>query len=1183
MAKVNWTHNQEKFIKAKRGPILVSAAAGSGKTASIVERVAKRLSDTDLPSLSTARLLMTTFSNAAANEMLSRIESRLTEKFLENPEDKNLQDQLDDIFNAQISTIHAFCIKVVRENFSKLGLFCDFHIINASENEILKGKIANRVVEKAYAEGDSEFLGLVELICDSRNDSNLTSVILKLYHKVIAMPFPFDVIENWLDLSKPNEKSYEKSIEIIVSAVNRNISFAKEICKRHLENWDHPKNIIIKEDNDNLNKLTQFLSCRKIDEAYETAKSIRFLNTSFPRKDVDPFLMEQIKNERKIAKSAIEKAADLLAYSSFDSFCDDQNFLFPSLKKLFELLKEFINEYAAAKREKNAIDFNDAEQFMLELLWQKNDSGEYEETDLAKELKGRFDEIYIDEYQDVNLAQEKIFEAISHKNGNVFMVGDVKQSIYRFRQADSELFESKKNSFAKYDGENFPAKIFFDSNFRSREGITEFVNDIFLKIMSRETCGMDYTDDDALKPSGTFPKTDNQNVSLLFYDSAEGTNSNERKEQEALIVARKIKELVDGKFQVADGKDKLRDCQYRDFCILLRSDVGKFSVFEKALDSLGIRSVTECEGDDLLSSREILIVLSLLKAINNPFDDVALCGAMMSPVFLFNPKELALIRAGKRRKNQSLFSSVNMKAEEGDEKCREFLEKFRMLQNIAAGQNVDSLLMTIYNEFSIYNMAGAMSDGETRMNNLDTLRFYARQFEENGYKGLGGFLRFVDSIAENDGTKLKAVKSVENSNAVKIMTIHKSKGLEFPICIIAHTVGQFNTMDLNSSIQINKNRGIAVKVNKEKLGISYSPLSFKATRLLEEEALIAEEMRTLYVALTRAKEKLIIPIVDEKMPDKFGAISARVGGSLDFALRERKRFSDWLLLSLFNKSSLKPAIQEYLGDNAEINGTGHFETEIIRDLDTEIIDDEIVREEADSEIIDILIENSQYSYPFKEQISIPSKFSASEISKSDIFFTSDENSLDKSFDFTSRPDFMRDEKMSGAERGTVLHTFMQFANFERAVQDVDAEIENVVNHGHLTREEANIIDKDKVEVFLNSELCRRILNSEACFKEYKFMFGVESSRFKGLYNANDTVIIQGVADLVFIEGKNAVIVDYKTDRVNSEDELTEKYSLQLSIYKTAIEKAFGLEVKECLIYSLSLGKQIKVNIEDSVF
>ena len=1180
MAKVNWTDAQKKFINAKRGPVLVSAAAGSGKTASIVERVSKRLSDKEMSPLSTNRLLMTTFSNAAANEMLSRIEAKLTEKLLENPEDKELQDQLDDIFNAQISTIHSFCIKVVRENFSKLGLFCDFHIINEAENEILKGKIANRVVENAYVENSPEFLGLVELICDSRSDSNLASIILKLYQKVIAMPFPFDVIDGWLELSKPTSESYEKNMAVLISAVSRNIGFARELCKKHLNEWEHPKRSIIQEDLDNLDKLSAFLSSGETEKAYEMAKSLRFYNNSFPRKVDDPELVNKIKRQRNAAKFALEKAADLIAYSSYESFCDDQNFLFPSLNKLFELLKEFLKEYAAAKREKNAIDFNDAEQFMLELLWQKNENGEYVQTSLANELKDRFDEIYIDEYQDVNLAQEKIFEAISHKNGNVFMVGDVKQSIYRFRQADSELFELKKIAFSKFDGENFPAKIFFGSNFRSRKGVTDFINEIFLKIMTKSVCGMDYTQDDALKAEGTFPEKNGENVSLLIYNSINGESSLERKEQEALIVAKHIKKLVESKFQVSEGKDKLRDCQYKDFCILLRSDSGKFSIFSKALNSLGIKSVTECDGDDLLNSREILIVLSILKALNNPFNDVALCGAMMSSVFLFTPKELALIRAGKRKRNQSLFSSVNLRAEEGDEKCRDFLEKFRMLQNIAAGQNVDSLLLALYNEFCIYNMAGAMNDGETRMNNLDALRMYARQFEENGYKGLGDFLRFIDSIAENDNTKLKSVKSIENSNAVKIMTIHKSKGLEFPICIIAHTVGQFNTVDLNSSIQINKKRGIAVKVSKEKLGISYSPFSFKATRILEEDDLIAEEMRTLYVALTRAKEKLIIPIVDKNLEDRFEAICARMSENSDYALRERKNYLDWIMLSVFDLPCLEELTDRAIG---KTKGGCTFEIEFITNLESETETEEIERAEADAEILTALKKNEAYSYPFKEQISIPSKFSASEISESDLFSTPDDKTDDKVLDFTTRPDFMRDEKMSGAERGTVLHTFMQFANFERARQDVDAEIENVVNNGHLTCEEAKVIDRDKVNVFLNSELCRRVVNADSVFKEYKFIIGVDSSRFKGLSNANDTVVIQGVADLVFIEGKNAVIVDYKTDKVSSEEELIGKYSLQLSIYKCAIEKLLGLEVKQCLIYSLSLGKQIEVNLNDSPF
>lgn len=1167
MAEKRWTPAQSNFIDAPRGPILVSAAAGSGKTSAIVERVSRRLCDRDNP-LSADKLLMTTFSNAAAAEMLSRIETKLYDLSEADPDNAALALQCEKLGEAQIGTIHSFCLKVIRENFSLLDLSCDFRVADSAENDVLMFSAVDRVIKNAYAEDDGVFYALIENTCSSKSDAELAQIIIKLYRTLIAMPFPFDVIDEWERKFVPSKENYNLLIAPLVERAKKAANQAFELCKKHIDEIaDEKQYAFILDDIENLKKADKALADGDIPAACAAIGDTKLSNSHLPRK-MEPMLREYVKLGRENVRKPLGDAYKLLCEISYELYCSQHEYLLPIVKKLFQLVRDFIEEFASAKRGKNLVDFNDAEQFMLKLLWQREGDG-YAKTALARSISRRFDEIYIDEYQDVNAAQEMIFKAIEPESRNVFMVGDVKQSIYGFRQADSDIFEAKKQEFFDYNGESFPAKIFFDNNFRSREGITEFINQTFFKIMIDGVGAGSYDDGDSLKATGSFPEVNTEAVSIILHEAPKGSRTNAFADIESRIIAQEIDKMVREGYEVNDNGE-LRACRYSDFCILLRSDAGKFAVYSEALENLGIDCVADKKDKDFFESREMLMAISILKAINNPYDDISLCSAMMSPIFLFTPSDLAEIRSHKDARKTELYSSVKLAAKSGNQKCAEFLKALGDLRSLAAGQSVDGLLSLLYDRYGLYWFVGALKGGEERMDNLDMLRYYARHFENNGYKGLGAFLRFIDKIQKGN-EKLKGAQSLtENHNAVRIMTAHGSKGLEFPICIIAHTVKPFDHRDLDSNTLLCKELGFASRINDKEKSIRYSTVSHKVARLILEQKQTAEEMRLLYVAMTRAKEKLIIPIVYTNIGKLLeSSLALRQVEKSPAAILGLKSWAHWLLYACAKSPCMRDAMLEF-AVNGEYSDKAKFELRLEAEPDDCLEKPQQQEAEPSAEALSDIRKAAEFAYPYSEQTAIASKFSVSEISKTG----------GKLYDFSATPDFMLENSMTGAQRGTALHTFMQFADYQKARQDIVAELSRIEKLGLITSRQRAVIDEDKLKTFFSGRLCDRILACDNVLREYKFMTGIDSSQFGGTERAGDIVMLQGVADCVIIEGKEATIIDYKTDFVKDESELVERYAMQLELYKGAISKLLDMPIKECLIYSFCLGKEIVVGTSD---
>lgn len=1160
MSEHKWTAAQENFLKASGGPILVAAAAGSGKTAAIVQRVTCRLCDTQSP-LSPDRLLMTTFSNAAAEEMRTRIESSVMQRLLEDPENPQLILQSEELGRAQISTIHSFCLKIIRENFSKLGLFCDFQVADEAQARILARTALEKVLENAYRSQQPDFYALIELICGPRDDRKLSEVILKLYDTVVAMPFPNQVLSRWLCDFSDSTQSYKKWAGSLAQRALCVVDYAEALCRHGLEVFSEEIPEFIRQDLQALENLRQALLRPNLPQAAELVAGIAFSNRSLPRK-MEPTARDVLRQSRESARAAVKSLTAMLSYCDEESFRRDQQILYPSAACLFALTREFSESYAALKREKNLVDFSDAEQFMLSLLWQQRPDGTVERTALSEELSRRFDEIYIDEYQDVNAAQEMIFEAIAPRDGRIFMVGDDKQSIYGFRQADAEIFNRKKKTFLDFDGKHFPAKIFFDSNFRSRGGVTEFVNTVFRKIMTPRSGGS-YTEREALKAQRVFPPHPGALTSLLFYECEAGTREKDWLEDEVRLTAQIIKKYVADGFPVTD-REGLRPCRYGDFCILLRSDSGRFAAFREALREAGIPSETDGGDADFLESRELLLVLSLLKSIHNPYDDIALCAAMMSPVFLFTPSELALLRAGEDRR-KPLLDAVKS-ASCAEPKVAAFLKTLRFLQSLAASQSVDDLLSTLYEHFGLYAYVGALPGGSARLENLDLFRVYARKFEQNGYRGLGAFLRFLTQGQENGKALRGASVLPESRNAVRLLTIHKSKGLEFPICILSNTVKGFNRKDLNENTLLSRDLGFACLAKDTGRAVSWAPMTYTALREQKREEQTAEEMRVLYVAMTRAQDQLIIPIVRANMKKFLDQAAVSVAGGEEAAARADS-FAQWILQGVSGAPALEPVISAYNAVSAPPADSCRFSARPVVSIEA---DTAVQTEEpapADAQLFAELCRRAAYRYPFEEQAKIDSKFSVSELV---------EGEQESAFDFERVPDFMMEQRMDGAQRGQAMHSFLQYADFAAAKRDCASEFARLCAAGFLTERQADVIERERLEKFLSSSLCARILSAKEVLREYKFTIGMDSTQFGGSAAAGDTVILQGVADCILMEQDGCVLVDYKTDTVKTPEELTARYQKQLELYKEAIERILEKPVKACILYSFCLGREISL-------
>ncbi|MBQ9297968.1 MAG: helicase-exonuclease AddAB subunit AddA [Clostridia bacterium] len=1184
MSDVKWTDEQLQAIKEKGENILVAAGAGSGKTAVLVERIIQKIIN---EKIDIDKILVVTFTNAAAAEMRERILEAIYKKLDETPEDEHLQKQIVLLGKANISTIHSFCLDVIKNNFYQIEVSPNFRIGDTAEIELIKQETIEEIFEKLYEEENKGFIKLLDTYEGYRNDDTLKSIILKIYNFIQSNPFP----EKWLS-EKVEEFNIDENTEIlntiwgkiIVDEFKGNIENSIKKLERMAKNLDLYSETkkyadILRADINEYNNI--IYNAKTWDEMMQKAYSVEYISWK-----KDSKITLDIKDKAKELRDTIKKkfVKDRETYFAYDSsqIKSDAKFMYNILKSIKEIIISFSELYEKKKSEKNVIDFNNIEHFALEILLKQDEKGNYEKTETAKKYMKQFTEIAVDEYQDSNMVQEQILTSVSNGK-NMFMVGDVKQSIYKFRQARPELFLEKyeKYKLKQELRENDDLKIQLFKNFRSRKNILDLTNIIFENIMSKKLGDIDYTDEEFLKQDKDYDKPEKDinyagKAELHIIDMAKIDEEEDDDEQahtekteiEAKFVVNSIKKLKEEKYYVFDKKQrKYRPIEFRDIVILLRATTNLAPIYEKALIEEQIPVFTDT-GEDYLDTIEIQTIMSVLKVIDNPLQDIPLVAVMRSSIGNFSDNDLLKIRLHKQ--NGYYYEALEKaKSEEENmelrQKIEEFLNKIEEWRVKSEYIRIDELIWTIYLETGYYNYVSLMPDGNVRVANLKMLFEKAKKFESTAYKGLFNFINFMNKLKLSNSDTGAAKLIGENENVVRIMSIHKSKGLEFPIVFLSDTAKQFNLRDLNDSIVLHQDIGFGVKYIDTDIKVSYNTISRDAIRIKARQEAIAEEMRVLYVALTRAREKLIITGVEKNykksISDKTKELEA-YGNINSSLIKQYKSYLAWLeLVYLKNEKIMKELMDVYVYNKKDIINKSENEENIDKQ---DIINKWIPKDKSIAEKINNLL---NWSYKNQFSTTLESKTSVSKIKQI--------KQKNQNTEFIiPKPKFLtKTSKLTGAEKGTLIHLCLQKMDLNKinTKEQIIEMIEEMVKKEIINENEAKQIDADVLYNFTQSKLAEKIRKAKKVYKEEPFYINIPA---KEIYEegTDENILVQGIIDLYYEdENGNLVLIDYKTDYVQEGKELIQKYHVQLEIYKKALEQATNKKVTEVYIYSTCLG------------
>ena len=1227
---MKWTKEQEQAIYEKNTNILVAAAAGSGKTAVLVERIINKIINENID---IDKLLVVTFTNAAASEMRERVLNAIYEKLENDSENQNLQRQITLLNKASICTIDSFCLDVVRNHFYKLdNVSPNFRIGDTTEIELLKQEIIEEIFEKKYEEEDKDFNTLINTYTSYRDDTPLNEIILKIYNYIQSNPFPEKWLNEKIEMFNLEGKKEEysdfsntvwgeellKEVEeeliddiTALQDIEDSLSFDPELNKF----WQ-----TIRSDIDMLQTLKNNLD--NWDRAYEISKNINFV--TWPRKKIESSIKEEAKIIRDDVKKKLNKVINKILICDSDEAKQDIQDMYNILDKLKYVILEFQEEFSKRKRERNIVDFNDIEHLALKILLKETEEGKIEPTDVAKKYKEKYIEIAIDEYQDSNLVQEYILNAVS-KGDNIFMVGDVKQSIYKFRQAMPELFLDKYKNYKKIEDkkqeDNLKIKLF--KNFRSRENVLKFTNLIFQDIMSNLLGDIEYNQEEYLNLGAQYPEEkQNLNTEINIIDlkeneeeqsnvSTEDLNENvENEEQqeriedielEARFVANKIREIVQNKYQIWDAKkDTYRDIKYKDIVVLLRSTSNIAPIFEQEIIRLDMPVFSD-SSQEYLDSIEIQTIMSLLKIIDNPMQDIPLVTVLRSNIGKFTDDELVEIRLSDKYENyytcmKKAKLDVNPKLKDKIQRYFESIEEWRKEQEYLS---LDELIWKIYIDTGYYNYVGLMPNGALRQANLKMLFQRAKQYESSNFKGLYNFINFIEKLRLSSGD-LGAAKLIgENDDVIRIMSIHKSKGLEFPVVFLSSTGKQFNLMDLNQNILLHQEMGIGVKYINYERQVQYDTLTKTAMRNKILVETLSEEMRILYVALTRAKEKLFITGLSkdyEKEAENIEKQICRYPKYLDkinpILVKKYKRYLDWIMLVYnYEKETAKNFVNFNIYKKKELLNS--FENIKKEEIDAKEF---LEKQDVDNDKIKKIEEILNWSYDYELSTTIPTKTSVTKIkqmqNEENIETTLDNYLIDVEKDEKNKekvqenslpkPKFLRkedDDKITSAQKGTLVHLCLQKLNEkqEYTLQEIKDLINELELKQIITNKESRSISTYKILAFTKSTIWKELRKAKVVEKEKPFYINIPA---KEIYNQEieEDILVQGIIDLYYInENDELVLVDYKTDYVEKgkEEELLNKYRKQLDLYKRALESALNRKVDKVYIYSVYLEKEIE--------
>lgn len=1203
---MTWTKEQQQVIDLRNRNILVSAAAGSGKTAVLVERIKELVLDKKHP-VDIDHLLVVTFTNAAAAQMKERVAKALEKALQENPSDVRLQQQAALVQNAQITTIDSFCLYVLRNHFHEIGLEPNFRIGDEGELKLLREDVMTGLFEQCYEEKHPGFLHLISCYGTSRSDAPVRDMIFKLYSYAQSYPWPKQWLREALSCYEiKTEQELEQALFIEMT-----VEYGKQMVKGYLEQAEHYHELCQDVDGpymyeeaceQDVEQMEDLLSCSTYQDFYEELGKCKFATLGRAKDYIgSPEKQEQVKTERKKLKDGIGKLKSDCFALTFQEILEQLTLVQPSAEALAEVTERFIDAFTERKQDKNLVDFSDLEHFALEILVEE-ETGKPTET--AKEFQNAYEEIMIDEYQDSNYVQETILRAISREavgQNNLFMVGDVKQSIYRFRLARPELFMEK---FDTYETTDAPCqRIDLHKNFRSRDTVLTFTNDIFYQIMKRNLGGVDYTDEAALYCGADYPageKEDAFDSEILLtttQELEEGTKQRiSKQELEAKLIADRIRKMV-GKEEVVDEETgEFRKVRYGDIVILLRSLSEWADLFAEVLNANGIPAHTVSR-TGYFSTLEIRTVLNYLRILDNPRQDIPLAAVLKSPMAGLSDEQLARLRLLAEDKPYHQCVKMFLEAEEeltekestADEdmraKLKRFSETYKKLRRQTMDIPMHELLQKVLKETGYARYASALPAGRQRLANLHMLSEKAIAYEKTSYRGLYHFIRYIDELQKYDVDFGEAELVGENEDAVNIMSIHKSKGLEFPVCFVSGMGKSFNKQDSRSKMILHPNLGVGLDIIEEDRRIKVPAFFKKVIARQTELESLGEELRVLYVAFTRAKEKLIITgcIKDEEMLQQIREIYCGSNRKeLNFKERaEAKTFLEWILPAAAASGSWDKVCYvtpwSMLEDEAAHQITEHVSLRQ-RVQQAEKVSDTLYEK---------IKEQLSYQYPHPDAIHLVTKYSVSELkhrAMRELAAKEEEDVTPKFLEEVSTPyvpAFMegKAEVNQGALRGTAMHRLMECYDFTKMPDRSDEFAENIkkqltglVQMGKVSEDMQKLIRIPSVELFLKSQLAPRMKAAamrDDLFREKPFVMGNHEME-------EEMVLIQGIIDVFWVEEDGIVLLDYKTDRVDSATRLRDMYKEQLDLYAEALERIFPLPVKEKYLYSFRLNQAIEV-------
>ena len=1133
----NWTNDQKRAITERGGKIIVSAAAGSGKTAVLSERVIEYI----LRGGSTRKLLVVTFTNAAAFEMKTRIKNKIKEAYDKDRNNEHLKTELSLVDSSDIMTMDSFYANLVKSNFEQLHIDKNFDILSKEEETIIKNKILKVILRESFVNVE----GFEDMLCffGAKDISLISDIIIKINYFLNTMPFKEEAIKN---ITNKYDGNYYK--DLLLGEIKKEMISYKSLYEELVESLCSKGNsfekavTIAKAD---LNIINDIININNIDELASRLRSKKFLDFRLSKIKDEPIIIKYKTIRDDLKKLLNDKLKDL--YEMSDSLYDeDMRLCKKNVEVLFNVVYEFENKLLEEKKKINAYSFSDIAYFVIDLLIKDGTK-----TKLAQKLSDKYDEILIDEYQDTNNLQNVIFNTISKDNTNLFIVGDVKQSIYKFRSAAPEIFNSDKKEAHK---DKFPKLITLSKNFRSRKEVLDFANFVFENTMSEEFGEIDYNEDEMLYMGASYEDGKNLDTEVILIDNKEKDEEDDtiNAEKEAIVVANKVKELLDSNYKVYDRDNNVyRSVKESDIALLFRSST-YIPYYIKALNNRGI-SAYSVDNKSYFDNYEIKLIINMLKVIDNPYDDVALLSVISSNMVNIGLDDL--VDARYKDKYNSLYN--NLLSSDNDDIVK-FINTLKALKEYSYNHTLYELLNKVYKTYDVLSIILSDKQGINKEKNVVQMINHAVNYEFSKKRSLHEFITYLESINENKES-LEGVNPLSSKDNVLVTTIHKSKGLEYPIVILCETGRQFNMKDLREDVMINSDYGLVFSLRDDTYNLKYDSIPKMVFKVLEKNKVLSEELRVLYVALTRAKEKVIITGLNKDIVSLINKASSKMGSNRLISnsyLKSVNSYLDILIPCLLRHPSSKGLRNLTDIDCETFINESKLNVKLIEGR--KINESEFNTDTKEKTYFDINWYNEVNSISYENEI--PEYLSVSMIKKSNTY--------------NRMPNFMSDG-VNHTKLGTLYHKVFEYLPVKKySISSLNDELNKLVSNNIISTDELNMINIEKVFAYLTTDLYN-VMTDSIVYKEKEITFEIPANYYdNSLKNGN--ILTSGIIDLLFIKDDTYYIVDYKTDKVDTLEELVERYKVQLDLYEIGIKNIYNAKKVEKYIYSIYLNKFIKV-------